>query len=753
MNLDKETECPSKFLTNLLKSRQLENTIYLKNGTETTSDPKIISKLLSENMNNIHSARFLNPSLIKNFKEHIKKSNIQLNGEILESEVIEAIHKQRNGRSPGLDGIVAEFYKTFDKQLSPILTKMYNLILKEKKIPENFKTAIIRFIDKKKGESELPSGYRPISLLNLDYKILSSILSKRLQTVLPQLIDSNKAYIKNRNIIENILNLDSLFYLEHNYKYFLLSDFSSAFDSLNHEWINIVLENSNLGDSFCDWIKFLLQDMFAYPIIENKISPDIINLNAGVRQGDGLSGLLFNLALEPLVTALKKLKNAAFDFADDIGLATKDKDTLKETLKIFKSFEQVSNLKLNMKKTVISTIREKNNESYLCGLQLVNEFKYLGYKFTNFGIESTFLNEILENIICNLQKYKKSFKLSLIQKATVLNTYAFSKLYYFLQCSSPSINFFKKCDKIQRWFLSSTLDNFDPTKNYRTSMALHRLQNTKTEGGLNIVNIFAKFLAFRIRTFIKFRHEDNYFTNILLNDLRDNKFKISAIFTKKNANITPFTKYLFIALKYFTLSTSPEELQTCSIDDILNNQIPLYHENILVSELSTSEISKKIHKKLYLNKETPERIIELLKIFPNIDFTKCFKKIFKMKIRSTIKSFIFKIWNAILYLPDECNLCKSSYNTSSTIHFFECRKITNLFFFHYGKLLNIKDFFEKPNFKDTHTFIFLFSIYKIMIRAHFENENIDLNDPNIDFLIQTNAKEEILRYDNAFGTP
>ena len=339
MNLDKETEYPSKFLTNLLKSRQLENTIYLKNGTETTSDPKIISKLLSENMNNIHSARFLNPSLIKNFKEHIKKSNIQLNGEILESEVIEAIHKQRNGRSPGLDGIVAEFYKTFDKQLSPILTKMYNLILKEKKIPENFKTAIIRFIDKKKGESELPSGYRPISLLNLDYKILSSILSKRLQTVLPQLIDSNKAYIKNRNIIENILNLDSLFYLEHNYKYFLLSDFSSAFDSLNHEWINIVLENSNLGDSFCDWIKFLLQDMFAYPIIENKISPDIINLNAGVRQGDGLSGLLFNLALEPLVTALKKLKNAAFDFADDIGLATKDKDTLKETLKIFNKYQ------------------------------------------------------------------------------------------------------------------------------------------------------------------------------------------------------------------------------------------------------------------------------------------------------------------------------------------------------------------------------------------------------------------------------
>src|SRR5579875_806046 len=110
---------------------------------------------------------------------------------------------------------------------------------------------------------------------------------------------SNIAYIPNRFILENVFNLETYFKLNLGGNFAFMSDFNNAFDTLNHKWITDVIENAGLGQFFLNAVKFLLQDMKAFPIIESSPTKHSFNFQAGVRQGDPLSGLLFILCIEP----------------------------------------------------------------------------------------------------------------------------------------------------------------------------------------------------------------------------------------------------------------------------------------------------------------------------------------------------------------------------------------------------------------------------------------------------------------------
>src|SRR5579885_753966 len=247
----------------------------------------------------------LKPEIHKDlvFFSFIPKSPHTLDGPISEAEIKSVISKLRDNSSPGPDGFVPKFYKLFSDKLVPYLTKLYNSILLNKQPPpKDFKVALVRFIAKKGSDLTHPKGWRPISLLNFDSKILSGVLALRLQSVLPSMT-SNTAYIPNRLILENVLNLEAFFKLNLGGNFAFMSDFNNAFDTLNHKWIIHVIENAGLGQFFLNAVKFLLQDMKAFPIIESSPTKHSFNLQAGVRQGDPLSGLLFVLCIEPLIRA------------------------------------------------------------------------------------------------------------------------------------------------------------------------------------------------------------------------------------------------------------------------------------------------------------------------------------------------------------------------------------------------------------------------------------------------------------------
>uniref|UniRef100_A0AAR2IUZ9 Reverse transcriptase domain-containing protein n=1 Tax=Pygocentrus nattereri TaxID=42514 RepID=A0AAR2IUZ9_PYGNA len=103
-----------------------------------------------------------------------------LNADITAEEILEAIKSFPNGKSSGPDGFGMEWYKTFHKQLTPLLLRMFKHSFDNQKFPNSLYDANISLILKEGRDETEPSSYRPISLLNSDFKIFTKLMANRL---------------------------------------------------------------------------------------------------------------------------------------------------------------------------------------------------------------------------------------------------------------------------------------------------------------------------------------------------------------------------------------------------------------------------------------------------------------------------------------------------------------------------------------------------------------------------------------------
>jgi len=104
-----------------------------------------------------------------------------LNRPIKSTEIETVIRNLQANKSPGPDGSTAEFYQKFREELTPILLKLFQKIAEEGKLPKSFYKATITLIPKPDKDATKKENCRPVTLRNIDAKLLYKNLANRIQ--------------------------------------------------------------------------------------------------------------------------------------------------------------------------------------------------------------------------------------------------------------------------------------------------------------------------------------------------------------------------------------------------------------------------------------------------------------------------------------------------------------------------------------------------------------------------------------------
>ena len=207
--------------------------------------------------------------------------------------------------APGADGFSNKFIQKFWKYFRTPLFKLGINCYESGNLTSNFKGANIKLIPKKGNLSQL-KNWRPISLLNCFYKIISRAICARLKKVMDKLTPiAQKGYSKTRRCQEALIEIIEGIVKKTKRGALLSLDIRKAFDTLSHSFVEKVLEHFNFGVNFKKWITLLCTNREACIVLEGGKLSRRFKLLRGNAQGDILSTFVFLLCYQILLFKLQ----------------------------------------------------------------------------------------------------------------------------------------------------------------------------------------------------------------------------------------------------------------------------------------------------------------------------------------------------------------------------------------------------------------------------------------------------------------
>ncbi len=282
------------------------------------------------------------------------------------AEVLQAIDGCKPGTAPGPDGIPVMMFKLVKVQLAPLLVRFYNAMFTSDTAPAGFAHGIISGIPKETDPGPLVEGpkTRPITVLDMTYRILAKVHVNRLAPCMEGVIHSAQAaFIPGRSIADAIWLPQMVGALLEcspaAASVFTLScDIAKAYDTLDRQFLWTVMEIMGVGAGFLRWCKLLYSNTTACVAFRGFVGKTAL-FTAGTRQGCPLAPLLFLFAIHALLVFLDRqvprcvrggedIGSSAF--ADDVNALVASLDDVPAVEEAFATFGDASGLRLSVPK-------------------------------------------------------------------------------------------------------------------------------------------------------------------------------------------------------------------------------------------------------------------------------------------------------------------------------------------------------------------------------------------------------------------
>jgi len=370
-----EGETSSRFFHSLEKKKAVEkmwSAIKDKNGNLKFDIDEILLRQV-EYYKELYTAQGIDePSadiLLNSMQSRLSEADCEdCEADITYADCEKVVKQCKSGKSPGLDGICGEFYKLYWQVIGQDFVEIVNCMWDKQELCDSQYVGLIRLLYKK-GEREDITNWRPITLLNSDYKIIEKVLANRLKTVVPGIVcEDQKGFVKGRHMEENVrLVEDVMDYCETFDKpgAILCVDQSKAFDRVEWEWLDKALEVIGFGPRFRQWIKILYKNANSL-IFTNGFMSRSFKITRGVRQGSPLGPYLYIIQSEVFAEYIRSNQNIMgvkleckgkkeeiklSTFADDTQAYVGDMVSVDLWFEALELFGKASGAKVNKNKT------------------------------------------------------------------------------------------------------------------------------------------------------------------------------------------------------------------------------------------------------------------------------------------------------------------------------------------------------------------------------------------------------------------
>ncbi|SCZ92378.1 BZ3501_MvSof-1269-A2-R1_Chr2-1g04365 [Microbotryum saponariae] len=426
-------------------------------------------------------------------------------------EVEAALKKTDSGRSPGPSGIPYELFKALPTYFAPKLLDLFNSIWEGGKMTVSLAEGLVRLLPKNKPGANLKSlgAYRPITLRETTYKVLSKVLVARLNGVLGELLPpAQHGFMPSRRsadagshltlLLEKLKSLGTDVFPE---GALLSLDQQSAYDRVDHAWIFEVFEAFGFGERFISLLRALYDpETLGVRYLVNGFPTDLVRLLCGLGQGNPLSCPVWNITFQPFLDALVR-RGIALDlqkvwpggphaqlthlaFADDAVVVVESPAALSKLQTLSQTWYEATNGKTNTDKTLVlplgpNWLRDETAQA-LPTVQEGESFKWCGYAFFRHGDSKLFWTHVLDRIKAKARAARDR-TLSPSGKVFYANAHIISTVLHVLSFDIPP-----------QWFIKAAetaLTDFVWGGAGRNTVARDFVFQAREDGGLGLISI------------------------------------------------------------------------------------------------------------------------------------------------------------------------------------------------------------------------------------------------------------------------